>query len=65
MTPDLNPWVVVASVIFGSGGAAWTAVRVALNGTRESVTRIESKVDKVVDKVSDHGERLARLEEHV
>lgn len=45
--------VVVAVVgVFGSGGAAWAGVRASLNGTRERVQRIESKVDSLSDRLS-------------
>lgn len=40
---------VVAAAIFSAGGAAWR-----LNGTRESVTRIEAKVDTLARTVEKH-----------
>lgn len=60
----MDPWQigVVIGAIVGPFGAAWAGIRVGLNGTRESVVRIESKVDKVVDKVNAHETRLAVLE---
>lgn len=45
---------VVAAAIFSAGGAAWR-----LNGTRESVRRIESKVDTLASTVErNHSENL-------
>lgn len=32
--------------------------------SNEQATRIEMKLDKIYDKVSDHGERLTKLETH-
>lgn len=60
----MEPWQigVVVGAIVGPFGAAWAGIRVGLNGTRESVVRIESKVDKVVDRVTEHGTRIAVLE---
>lgn len=60
----MEPWQI--GVIVGGflgnlvGGVA--AVKVGLNGTKESVHRIETKVDKVIDKVADHDTRIAVLE---
>ena len=45
-----------------SAGAAWMGVKAALNGMRSSVTRIEAKVDKLVDNDSAQDSRLSHLE---
>lgn len=45
-----------------SAGAAWMAVKVSLNGMRSSVTRIETKVDKLVENDSAQDSRLSHLE---
>jgi hypothetical protein len=53
---DVTVAVIVAAIgVFSSGGAAWAGVRSSLNGTRERVARIETKVDNL-------GSRLAYME---
>lgn len=45
-----------------TAGAAWGGVKAALNGTRETVRRIERKVDQHHEEAS---ERLGRVEAEV
>ena len=45
-----------------SAGAAWMGVKAALNGMRSSVTRIEAKVDRLVENDSAQDSRLSHLE---
>lgn len=45
-----------------SAGAAYAGVKSALNGMRSSVTRIESKVDRLVENDSAQDSRLSHLE---
>ena len=45
-----------------SAGAAWMGVKAALNGIRSSVTRIEAKVDRLVENDSAQDSRLSHLE---
>lgn len=45
-----------------AGGAAWGAVKAALNGTAKRVERIETKVDSAAVALSDVSVRVARLE---
>lgn len=55
----------VASAVFAAGGA-WGAAKAALNGTRERVRVIDTKVDNVGKKLDSHikdtTDRLARIE---
>ena len=53
--------VSIVTVIF-TAGAAWGAVKVSLNGTRERVKEIAADTKEIRTKVADHGERLARVE---
>lgn len=56
-------WVLgaVLAPVF-SAGAAYAGVKSALNGMRSSVTRIEAKVDKLVDNDSAQDSRLSHIE---
>ena len=45
-----------------AGGAAWAGVKSGLNGARESIAQIERIVNRLDEKVDDHGERLASVE---
>ena len=45
-----------------AGGAAWAGVKSGLNGARESIVQIERIVNRLDEKVDDHGERLASVE---
>ena len=58
----LPDYLTLVAAVVGPAGAAWTGVRVALNGTRERVHRIENKVDRIEGKVSGISERTAKLE---
>ena len=59
---DLHPVLAIAGLILGPGGAAWAAVRVALNGTREDVRELRADVRAMKADVQDVRERVARLE---
>jgi len=59
---DIHPVLAVISLILGPGGAAWAAVRVALNGTREDVRELRADVRKMKEDIKDVSERVARLE---
>ncbi len=55
-------------LIFGgpallAAGAAFGGVRTALNGTRQSVLRIEVKVDRIDEQTQDNRVEIARLSE--
>jgi len=63
----ITPEVVAAAIaIAGSGGAAWTGVRVALNGTRERVVKIEQRQEhmetRVFTKLDSIQQSVTRLE---
>jgi hypothetical protein len=45
-----------------AGGAAWAGVKSGLNGARESIVQIERIVNRLDEKVDNHGERLASVE---
>ena len=45
-----------------AGGAAWAGVKSGLNGARESIAQIERIVNRLDEKVDNHGERLASVE---
>lgn len=49
-------------VILGPAGAAYTAVRVSLNGTREDVRDIKRDVARIRGELTDVRERVARVE---
>lgn len=51
----------ILTIIFAAG-AAWGGTRAGLNGTREAVKEIKSDVKDIRASVSNHGERIARLE---
>ena len=50
------------SVILGSGGASHIGSRSAFNGIYKRLDRHETKIDFVAEKVSNVGERIAKLE---
>ena len=66
MELDMNLGLLALLSIAGSGGVAWGSVRVALNGTRGKVTKIEKTLDEHV--AADHAvqleavQRLTRIE---
>jgi len=45
-----------------AAGAAWAGVKSGLNGARESITQIERIVNRLDEKVDQHGERISRIE---
>ena len=45
-----------------AGGAAWAGVKSGLNGARQSIAQIERIVNRLDEKVDNHGERLAAVE---
>ncbi|MGE3496154.1 MAG: hypothetical protein AB7N73_15770 [Gemmatimonadales bacterium] len=73
--PDTIQLLFFIVVPVAAGGAAFGGVRSALNGTRDTVRRIEAKVDRnhedaqrrfdrVEGDVRDTRERVVRLEAH-
>lgn len=62
MTPDLNPWLALAGIVFGPAGAAWLGVKLSVNGMREDVREIKGDVKELRGEVGKHGERLVKLE---
>ena len=45
-----------------AAGAAWAGVKSGLNGARQSIAQIERIVNRLDEKVDNHGERLAAVE---
>ena len=45
-----------------AAGAAWAGVKSGLNGARQSIAQIELIVNRLDEKVDNHGERIAALE---
>ncbi len=45
-----------------AAGAAWAGVKSGLNGARQSIAQIELIVNRLDEKVDNHGERLAAVE---
>ena len=45
-----------------AGGAAWAGVKSGLNGARQSIAQIERIVNRLDEKVDQHGERITALE---
>jgi hypothetical protein len=75
---DLSTLQVLVTIILPAltAGAAWGGVKAALNGTRATVKRIETKIDahhadvqarfiRVEDDVADVRERMVRVETKV
>lgn len=50
------------SLVLGPSGVAWATIRFALNGTRATLTRLESKVDRVAEAQSQLSIDVARLQ---
>lgn len=50
------------SALIGSGGGAWVGLKVGLNGTRDRVTRIENKQERMNEKLDRLAESTTRLE---
>ena len=49
-------------LIPAAAGAAWAGVKSGLNGARESIIQIERIVNRLDEKVDQHGERISRIE---
>lgn len=65
MLVEVPAWAQLAAAVVGpafTAGAAWAAVKVALNGTTKRVERIEAKVEDVGERVDGVGQRVARIE---
>jgi len=45
-----------------AAGAAWAGVKSGLNGARESIIQIERIVNRLDEKVDQHGDRISRIE---
>ena len=45
-----------------AAGAAWAGVKSGLNGARQSIAQIEKIVNRLDEKVDNHGERITALE---
>jgi len=45
-----------------TAGAAWGSVRASMNGTRQTVIRIETKVDRIDVQTQDNRVKIATLE---
>ena len=45
-----------------AAGAAWAGVKSGLNGARQSIVQIERIVNRLDEKVDQHGERITALE---
>jgi hypothetical protein len=56
-------WKVIGPVL--AVGGAWGGAKVALNGTRERVKKVEQRTDEQDKKLADQGETLARVETKV
>lgn len=60
---DMQVLLGLVLLVAGPGGAAWIAVKVSLNGTRDDVKEIRQTVQRTESKVSVLSETTARLEE--
>lgn len=49
-------------LIPAAAGAAWAGVKSGLNGARESIIQIERIVNRLDEKVDQHGDRISRIE---
>ena len=49
MDPSTVQWLQVLAPVVVAGAAAWGGTRQALNGTRERVRAIDSKLDKHIE----------------
>lgn len=68
MTFEIQLWqfiIGVVVIVFGAGGLNYYANKAALNGfkmfTIEKLNSIEKKLDRIEDKVGDHGEEIAAI----
>ena len=55
---DLLPWIAIVL----PAAAAWGGVKVGLNGAKQSIVQIERIVNRLDEKVDQHGERITALE---
>ena len=55
---ELLPWIAIVL----PAAAAWGGVKVGLNGARQSSVQIERIVNRLDEKVDQHGERITALE---
>lgn len=55
---ELLPWIAIVL----PAAAAWGGVKVGLNGARQSIVQIERIVNRLDEKVDQHGERITALE---
>ena len=63
MTPEIL--VGAVALILGPTGGVYIGIRAGLNGTREAVRRIESKVDCITVEVPTLRERVSLLEQRM
>lgn len=61
----MSPWIEVLGVVLGPAGAAWIAVKVALNGARQDIRDIKSSVGELTSAQNATGRDVARLDERV
>ena len=62
MVDTVHPALVILGAILGPGGAAWVAVKAALNGTREDVRELREDVRAIKGDIQQMRERIAKLE---
>ena len=65
MSGNMPWWAILIGLVLGPTGGAWVSVKVALNGTRERVQRIDAAVSSITEDVSDVRERCAKIEGHL
>lgn len=59
---EVHPLIQIAGVLVGPAAASWFGVKGALNGLKQSVRRIEKKIDQHDEDIARTRERVARLE---
>jgi hypothetical protein len=55
---EFLPWIAIVL----PAAAAWGGVKVGLNGAKQSIIQIERIVNRLDEKVDQHGERITALE---
>lgn len=65
LPPAVQLVIAVVVLVLGPAGAAHVAVRTTLNGTRDSVRRIEGRVNEVDRKLDGLTEGHSRIREDV
>ena len=55
---EFLPWIAIVL----PAAAAWGGVKVGLNGAKQSIVQIERIVNRLDEKVDQHGERITALE---